>query len=73
MATAIAITSMTRASVFADCCKMNNVPYGRCVPKTIIPMSLQSNLDDDTCANTESLGRHRQGSRDCAALASFFR
>jgi len=27
----------------------------------------------DTCANTESLGRHRQGSRDCAALASFFR
>jgi hypothetical protein len=38
--------------VFADCCKMNNVQYGRCVPKTIIPMSLQANLDKDTCANT---------------------
>lgn len=42
------------AVVFASCCKMNNADYGRCVPKTIIPMSLQSNLGKDSCANTQT-------------------
>jgi len=40
--------------VFQDCCKMNNVEYGKCVPKTIIPMSLQSNLSTDTCTNDQT-------------------
>ncbi len=38
--------------LFQDCCKMNNVEYGKCVPKTVIPMSLQSNLGADVCTNT---------------------
>lgn len=38
--------------LFQDCCKMNNVEYGKCVPKTVIPMTLQSNLGADTCTNT---------------------
>jgi hypothetical protein len=42
------------AVVFASCCNMNNADYGRCVPKTIIPMSLQSNLGKDSCANTQT-------------------
>ncbi len=40
--------------VFQDCCKMNNVEYGKCVPKTVIPMSLQSNLDNDVCTNSST-------------------
>ena len=40
--------------VFQDCCKMNNVEYGKCVPKTVIPMSLQANLDNDVCTNANS-------------------
>ena len=32
---------------------MNNVEYGKCVPKTVIPTSLQSNLDNDNCTNAE--------------------
>lgn len=39
---------------FANCCSMHNMTYGRCVPKTIIPMSLQSNLGTDSCANTQA-------------------
>ncbi len=38
--------------VFQDCCKMNNTEYGKCVPKTVIPSTLQSNLGKDKCTNT---------------------
>jgi len=40
--------------VFQDCCKMNNAEYGKCVPKTVIPMSLQSDLGSDKCTNTQT-------------------
>ena len=40
--------------VFQDCCKMNNVEYGKCVPKTVIPSALQSDLDNDKCDNKDT-------------------
>jgi hypothetical protein len=40
--------------LFQDCCKMNNVQYGKCVPKTVIPSTLQSNLGTDKCTNTNT-------------------
>jgi len=40
--------------VFQDCCKMSNVEYGKCVPKTVIPSTLQSNLGTDACTNTNT-------------------
>jgi hypothetical protein len=43
-----------QAVVFANCCKKNNVTQGRCVPKTIIPQSLQSQLGTQDCANTNA-------------------
>lgn len=43
-----------QAVVFANCCKKNNVTQGRCVPKTIIPSTLQSQLGTQDCANTNA-------------------
>lgn len=40
--------------LFQDCCTENQVPQGKCVPKTVIPMSLQANLDTDVCTNQGS-------------------
>jgi len=42
--------------VFADCCKkgVGGAPLAKCVPKTAVPMSFQSDLGPDTCkAGTE--------------------
>jgi hypothetical protein len=40
---------------FAACCSKNNVPQGKCIPTTQIPMSEQSNLDVDECVKGQSL------------------
>jgi hypothetical protein len=37
--------------VFQNCCSQSNVFEGKCVPKSVIPASLQSNLGADKCAN----------------------
>jgi hypothetical protein len=45
----------TRAAVtFQACCSKNNAPQGKCVPKTVIPSTLQSNLSTDTCQNSNT-------------------
>ena len=40
--------------LFQACCTLNNAPQGKCVPKTVIPMSLQANLDNDVCTNQDT-------------------
>ena len=41
--------------VFQSCCEKNNNTYGKCVPQTAIPQSLQKNLSNDSCNNNGDL------------------
>lgn len=45
-----------QAVTFQACCNKgaNKADLGKCVPKTVIPMSLQSNLGTDSCANSQA-------------------
>ena len=42
--------------LFQDCCTLEQAPapLGKCVPKTVIPMSLQSNLGADVCKSSSA-------------------
>jgi hypothetical protein len=43
------------AAEFQACCKEDNVEEGKCVPKTAIASTLQSNLDQDKCTDKTTL------------------